>query len=127
MNMEGIPMSGARAMAQMSRGITLPSSYMACCGASDLSEASLTEVRGLPLIQRMNDRSRIMRNNQDLCGMAVIGLIFKLAGGLSLISFQDMIQQQPSEARSSASLWHAAAAYLKRCGLSNMYFSLLKL
>ena len=54
--------------------------HMVCCGTRDLSEASLTDVRGLLLTRRTKDRSRIMRNRRDLWGIAAIGLIFRFAG-----------------------------------------------
>ena len=37
------------AIVQIRRGITFPSSYMACCGANDLSEVSFTGLSFFPL------------------------------------------------------------------------------
>ena len=61
MNRNGVVVSCDVAIAQMMRGMTLPSSYMACCGAKDLSEVSFTDCSFLPFSVIWNDKSRIMR------------------------------------------------------------------
>ena len=68
------------AMVCTKRGMTLPSSCMAWCGASDLSEASLTAGMGEPRVRRLKERSRIMRKARDLCGIAAIGLTLRFGG-----------------------------------------------
>ena len=51
-----------------------------------------------------------MRNWRDLWGMAAMGLIFRLGGGLCLMVFHLTTRQQPSATRSKASRRQAAAA-----------------
>ena len=100
------------AIAQIILSTTFPSSYMACWGASALFDVSFTESSLVPFIVRLNDRSRIIRKSQDLCGIAAKGDTFKLIGGLCLISSHLINLAQPSLTRSSASFLQAVAASL---------------
>ena len=90
--------------------MTFPNSYMASCGASDLSDVSFTDSSFLPLTSNWNERSKIIRNFRDLCGIAAIGEIFRFRGILFFISSHCMRRQQPSSTRSKASFLHASAA-----------------
>jgi hypothetical protein len=109
-NMNGVVLSFDRAIAQIIHGMTLPNSNIACCGAFALSEASFTDSNLFPFSSNLNDRSRIIRNFRDLCGIAAIGDIFSFGGRLSLMSSQYTSRQQPSATRSIASFLHALAA-----------------
>ena len=106
----GMPVSGARASVCIIRGMTFPSSYIECCGASVLSEAVLTACMGFPSTVSANARSRIILNFRDLCGIAAMGLIFKFGGGSFRSDSHVTTLQHPSFTRSSASDRQACAA-----------------
>jgi hypothetical protein len=109
-NMNGVVSSFDRAIAQIIRGMTLPNSNIACCGAFVLLDASFTDSNLFPFSSNLNDRSRIIRNFRDLCGIAAIGDIFSFGGRLFLMLSQYTSQHKPSATRSIASFLHAVAA-----------------
>ena len=111
MNKKGLVGSEV-AIAQIIRSTTFPSLYMACWGASALFDVSFTEANLAPFMVRLKDRSKIMQKSQDLCGIAAKGDIFKLIGGLCLISSHLISLAQPSLTRSSALFRQAVAAFL---------------
>jgi hypothetical protein len=90
--------------------MTLPNSNTACCGAFALSDASFTDSNLFPFSSNLNDRSRIILNVRDLCGIAAIGDIFSFGGRLSLMSSQYTSRHHPSATRSIASFLYAVAA-----------------
>ena len=57
---------------------------MAYCGAKLLFDVLFTDASFAPLTVMLYDRSKIIQNTCDLCGMAAIGEIFRLMGGLCL-------------------------------------------
>ena len=73
-------LGSAFANTQTILGMTFPSSNMECAGANDLLELSLTEPNNFPFTLISKARSKIMRNNLDLWGMAAIGDTFKFGG-----------------------------------------------
>ena len=73
-------MSGAETVCQTVRDITFPNSNIVCSGASDLSDASLTDHSLLLFTFNTYERSRIMRNFLDLCDIAAMGEIFRFDG-----------------------------------------------
>jgi hypothetical protein len=109
-NMNGVVSSFDRAIAQIICGMTFPNSNIACCEAFALSDASFTDTNRFPFSSNLNDRSRIILNFCDSCGIAAIGDIFSFGGRLSLMSSQYTSQQQPSATWSIASFLHAVAA-----------------
>jgi hypothetical protein len=109
-NMKGVVLSFARAIVQMIRGMTFPSSYIASCFARDLSDESLTDSRRLPFTRSWNDKSSIIRYFRDLCGTAASGDIFRFLGNLCLMSSQFTNRHDPSFTRSKASFLQASAA-----------------
>ena len=97
-------MSGDVAIAHMICGLTLPSSYIASCGASDLLDESLTDLSHDWFTLSLNDKYSIILSCLDLWIMAAIGEIFRLAGKCCFMSSHLTIQQQPSVTLSSASV-----------------------
>ena len=87
-------LGSAFAKTQTILGMTFPSSNMEWAGASDLLELSLTEPNNSPFTLMSKARSKIIRNNLDLCGMAAIGDTFKFGGIPSLFKVSQSTNRQ---------------------------------
>jgi hypothetical protein len=105
LNMMGPFASGAVPTAKMMHGSTFPSLAMECEGPSDQSVASLTNGSHFPLTLTPYDKSRIIQICQLLCGMAAIGEIFRVLGGLALMESHGTSRQKPCSAFSGDSFW----------------------
>ena len=85
---------GASARAQMIRGRQLANCSMASCGAMAVVP-SLTDGTLCPSMQSENEKSKISRNDIDLCGIRDMGDTLRLGGKFSLISSQYKTLQYP--------------------------------
>ena len=106
-----MPLSGAEVICQIMCGITFPISYTACCGASALLDALLTERSLLLLTRNLYNRSRIVQNFFNLCGIAAMGEIFRFGGGFCLMEFYGTRRQRPFATRSRISFRRAVSAF----------------
>ena len=90
--------------------MTLPSLYMACCSASNLSDVSFTDGSFLPFMVMLNKRSKIIQNAYNLCGIAAIRDILRFLGRLCFMSFHLINLTHLSLTLSSALFLQAVAA-----------------
>ena len=92
----GPHLSGAVVMVQMRRqGRTRPSSDMACMGATLGLVDSLMDGCRVVLMVTLYDKSRIMWYPRLLCGIAVMGDILRVGGGLCFMLPQVTRQAYP--------------------------------
>ena len=95
-------------------GIIFPNSYITCCGTSALLDALLTDWSLLLLTFNAYEKSRIMQNSLDMCGIAAMGEFFRFGGGLYLIEFYGTQRQSPSATHSRVSAQRAIIAFSTR-------------